>query len=245
MTSEPWIWAFADDDVMEAGCVADFYAELKGTGAAHDLYRFNTVWIDGSGVKISECPKSPPSESGAEFLFARLDRRRNASMQEIIFLRSAWEAAGGIPDLPLAWHSDEAFIASLGVRKPLRTISGAQLNWRYSGANISSSASFQLMNRKIMASTEFFRWVARFFEMHAPAQKDAVIRVSEGWLLNYLRTCWEFVGLKTCFALDKLAREVWHRPRGWGFFTGVWMNFSLIVKKIAGRLGRLGRRSRA
>ena len=31
LSSEPWIWLFSDDDVMEPGCVAAFYAALEET----------------------------------------------------------------------------------------------------------------------------------------------------------------------------------------------------------------------
>ncbi|HSY18933.1 MAG TPA: glycosyltransferase family A protein [Candidatus Acidoferrales bacterium] len=241
LTEEPWVWIFADDDVMEAGCVADFYAELKRTQSLHDLYRFDTVRIDGKGARISEGPRHPASESGADFLLARLTGERNVTLQESIFSRRAWESAGGLPDFPLGWHSDEAFTAALGVRQPLRAIPGARVHWRFSDINISSIASFEMTNRKVMASVRFFQWVADFFKTHAPTQQETAIRVSEAWLMNYLRTCWEFLGLQTCLALDRLAHEAWHRPRGWGFFAGGWMNFSLIVKKMAGRLGRRSR----
>ena len=78
---------------MEAGCVADFYAELQRTQQVHDLYRFNTVWIDGAGMRLSESPRHPAKEGGVDFLLARLAAERNVTLQEIIFKRSAWESA--------------------------------------------------------------------------------------------------------------------------------------------------------
>jgi len=231
LTKEPWAWIFADDDVMEPGCVADFYAELDRTKSAHDLYRFDTVWMDAAGMQISESPRHPPTESGTDFLLARLTGKRNVTMQEIIFARNAWETAGGPPDYPLGWHADEAFTAILGMRQPLRTIPGSRVHWRYSDINISSAASFAVTNLKIIASTQFFRWVVIFFRTHAAAQTVLVSQVSEQWLMNYLRTCWEFLGLRTCWSLDKLAREAWNHPRGWGFFTGFWMNLRLFTQK--------------
>jgi glycosyltransferase involved in cell wall biosynthesis len=242
-TSEPWVWIFADDDVMEAGCVADFYAELKRTQSAHDLYRFNTVWIDGTGARISESPQHPALEGGVEFLLARLSLKRNVTLQEIIFSRSAWESAGGIPNFPMGWHADEAFTASLGVRQPLCAIPGARVNWRFSELNISSATSFTATNQKIIASTEFFQWVVNFFNAHAADQAGAAIRISEDWLMNYLRTCWVFLGLRTCLALETLGREAWHHPPGWGLSTGLLMNLKLLAHKVEHRLaGRAGRR---
>lgn len=241
LTSEPWIWIFADDDVMEAGCVADFYAEMERTQGAHDLYRFNTVWIGAAGEKISESSLHPPVESGVDFLFSRFAGKRNATLQELIFSRTGWEAAGGIPDFPMAWHSDEAFTAALGVRRPLCAISGARVNWRFSNDNISGIASFAVTNRKIIASTEFFHWVVTFFQAHAAPQTAAAIKASEHWLLNCLRTRWEFIELKTCLAVDRLAREAWQRPRGWGLFKGLMINMNFIVKKLYGGVVKRGK----
>ena len=237
LTGEPWVWIFGDDDVMEAGCVADFYAELQRTQQVHDLYRFNTVWIDGAGMRLSESPRHPAKEGGVDFLLARLAAERNVTLQEIIFKRSAWESAGGIPDFPLGWHADEAFTASLGVREPLCAIPGARVNWRSSDWNISGTGSFKVINQKIIASTLFFQWVVNFFHTHAPAQTAEANRISEAWLMNYLRTCWKFLGWRACLALDRLGRKSWHHPPGWGFFTGLQMNAKLLGHKIKRNAG--------
>jgi glycosyltransferase involved in cell wall biosynthesis len=237
-TGEPWIWIFADDDVMEAGCVADFYAELERTRSQYELYRFNTYWIDGDGARIAESPQHPPLESGTDFLLARLAGKRNVTMQEVIFSRSAWESAGGIPDFPMGWHSDDAFVASLGVRQPLCAIPRARVNWRNSELNISCNGSLMGVNRKVIASTIYFRWVVKFFQAHAAGQTPAAIQISEVWLMKYLHTrCWTFMELRTCLALDKLAREAWQRPRGWGLFMGLWLNLKILTYKITRRLG--------
>jgi hypothetical protein len=210
---------------------------LNRTQSQYELYRFSTNLIDGSGARIAESPQHPPLESGVDFLLARLAGERNVTMQEAIFSRRAWEAAGGLPDFPLGWHSDVAFAASLGRRQPLCAIPGARVNWRYSDLNISSAGSFAVVNQKIIASTIFFRWVVGFFQAQAASQTPAAIRLSEIWLMKYVRTRWTFMGLQACLALDRLARETWRRPRGWGFFTGLWINLKLAAYKITLRLG--------
>jgi len=48
LSTEPWIWLFADDDVMEKGCVDCFYRGLEETRGAYDVYRFNTLTIASS-----------------------------------------------------------------------------------------------------------------------------------------------------------------------------------------------------
>ena len=237
-TCEPWVWIFSDDDVMEAGCVASFHAELDRTQSAHDLYRFNTRWIDEAGARILESPQHPHTENGADFLMARLAKNRHATLQEIIFSRQAWESVGGIPDFPLGWHSDVAITASLGVGKTLCTIPGAWVDWRSGGTseiNISSTTSFRVTNRKIIATAIFSRWLEGFYRKNAPAQTPLATRLSEQRLMEYLDNVWNFLSLRTCLALDSLAAEVWGHPRGWG----LWQGLKVDSRLLKGKIGRL------
>lgn len=238
LTSEPWVWVFADDDVMDANCVAAFFAELEKTRGDHDLYRFDTVWVDENGACLSESMAHPPEESGADYLLSRLDGNRGSTLQELVFSRAAWAAAGGIPDFPLAWHSDEAFAAQLGVRRPLKLIPGAKVNWRFSDLNISGNSSSVMTNRKIIISASYLRWAMKFFADHASTQLAEAARRSERWLLNFAYTRWDFLRPGTCFAVEKLAVEAWGRPRGWGFFQALRLNFNLATHKLL-RLLRL------
>ena len=48
LSTEPWVWLFADDDVMAPDCVASFYRELE-RGIPADVLRFDTEVIDGLG----------------------------------------------------------------------------------------------------------------------------------------------------------------------------------------------------
>src|SRR5215469_8140780 len=38
LSTEPWVWCFGDDDLMEPDCVAAFLEALKNTGGNHDVY---------------------------------------------------------------------------------------------------------------------------------------------------------------------------------------------------------------
>lgn len=238
LTREPWVWVFADDDLMDASCVAAFFAELEKTLGEHDLYRFDTVWVDEHGARISESAAHPPEESGTDYLLSRLEGNRGSTLQELIFSRAAWEQAGGIPDFPLAWHSDEAFAARLGMRRPLKLIPGPKVSWRFSGLNISGNSTSAMTNRKIIISASYLRWVMKFFADHAPAQLAEAARRSEKWLLNFAYTRWDFLHLRTCGVLDRLAAEIWNRPRGWGFREGLRLNFNLAKHKLLRLLKR-------
>src|SRR4051794_16394876 len=43
-TNEPWVWLFADDDLMDATCVEAFHCTMRQHNAA--LYRFDAWRID-------------------------------------------------------------------------------------------------------------------------------------------------------------------------------------------------------
>jgi glycosyltransferase involved in cell wall biosynthesis len=237
LTREPWLWCFGDDDCMEPGCVAAFLEELRLTQAGHDLYRFNTVWIDGAGAVISESPKHPLEETGGDFLRARLRGVRNSTLQELIFSRTAWERSGGIPDLPLGWGADDAFIAQLGKQKRLRTIPGPRVQWRLSDVNISNSGSNQVAARKIKASAELVRWTTNYFKGDGTAAREEIARLTEQWFQNYVSHLEKFLGRETIGEIDRLGAEVWGWPRGAGRRWAMGNNARVGWQKLRRRLG--------
>ena len=236
LTSEPWIWLFSDDDFMDAGCVAAFFEELKNTPEAHDLYRFNTVWVNSSTGKVVESPLHPVEESGADFLKARLRGTRNSTLQELIFSRAAWTAAGGIPDFPLGWASDDAFIARLGLRRPIRTIAGPRVNWRLSDVNITNDQTSATARIKVLASMNFFRWVIDYFNTHKKNELAEATRLTEQKLLNLLANCWIYLDWAMCREIDALGVAILGHRRGWGWRKGLQLNVRLTVQKILLRL---------
>jgi glycosyltransferase involved in cell wall biosynthesis len=240
LTSEPWIWLFSDDDFMDANCVAAFYSEVERTQGGHDMYRFDTTWVDGAGRPRKQregiTPNHPLQETGADFLLARLGGARNSTLQEIIFSRQAWKDGGGIPDFPLAWCSDDAFIAQLGSRRPIRTVAGAKVYWRLSDINISSNRTTATTRIKIRASDQFVRWVANYFlRLPEPLPAEAA-RFSERWFLEFChQECWYFISLPRAWELEQLARAVWKRPFGWGFMKALGLNWRYLKSKLPGR----------
>ena len=239
MTCEPWIWIFSDDDFMGADCVAAFFEELERTGGTHDAYRFNSIWVNGENKPLPSNPPHPQNETGADFLMARLRGGNASNMQELIFSRQAWETIGGIPDFPLAWASDDAFIAKLGVRRPIRTIFGPVVNWRLSGLNISGDQSDSAVSDKFKASRQFMEWATDFLESQPPADdklhRRQLNRLTEDWFFNDLSHSWCFLNLKACWEIDRLAVRLWERRPGHGFLKALQSNCVLAMSKIYGK----------
>lgn len=164
LSTEPYVWLFSDDDVMEPDCVEAFYATLELTEGKFDLYRFNTLNIDDRGQVISICPPHPPRESGIEFAYHRLCRNRSSFVSEYIFSRRVFDENGGLVKFPLAWCSDDASWISFAGKPGIATIEGPKVYWRNSPINI-SSVSPATRRKKIEACGLFLQWLDN---RHAP-----------------------------------------------------------------------------
>lgn len=239
LSDEPWVWLFSDDDLMEAECVEKFYDELRNTAGWHDLYRFNTSSIDGEGRLLCENALHPQNETGADFLVARLRGGRTSTAQELIFSRVAWEIAGGFPDFPLGWASDDAFIAILGAAKPIREIPGPRLKWRLSGKNISTDNSFAAAIQKLQACREFVEWTAHFLRKNPPTDgpltNGELAGLLEDWFFLQMIYRRQLMTFKSSLQIDELAASIWHRPRGYGFLKAMKFNYTLACDKIFSR----------
>ncbi len=234
--NEPWVWMFSDDDIADANCVEKFYLELKATGGRHDLYRFNTVSIGGDGRPLSENAAHPQNESGADFLVARLRGRRTSYAQELIFSRLACELTGGFPDFPLAWASDDAFIAQMGIRKTIHVIPGARVSWRLSGQNISGENSRGTAAQKFQACREFVQWAVAYFQKHPPSShlptNGELAALFEDWFFLQMIYMRRLINFKTSLEIDKLAADAWHHRRGYGFLKTMKFNTQMARDKF-------------
>lgn len=239
MSHEPWVWLFSDDDLMEANCVEKFFEELQLTEGRHQLYRFNTISIDGNDNLLSENPHHPQNESGSDFLVARLRGGRTSTAQELIFAREVWTEVGGFPDFPLGWASDDAFIATLGSRKSIRTIPGARLKWRLSGRNISTDNSFRTAIQKLQACREFVEWATGFFENNPPSDgyltNGELAGLLEDWFFLQMIYRRHLLNFKSVFEIEDLAASSWNRPRGYGFLKTMKFNCILACDKALNR----------
>ncbi|MGH8023625.1 MAG: glycosyltransferase family 2 protein [Limisphaerales bacterium] len=239
LSREPWLWLFSDDDLMEESCAGTFYRELAATSGRHELYRFNTCSMSGQGRVISENALHPQNETGADFLVSRLRGGRTSTAQELIFSRAAWERVGGFPDFPLGWASDDAFIAMLGSRKPIRVVPGPRVHWRLSGSNISTDNSPGMAVQKLEACRQFVEWAADFLEKNPPTDgplsHEELAALLEDWFFMQMIYRRQLMSLRSSLDVDDLAASAWRRPRGYGFLKTMKFNWTLARERLLSR----------
>jgi hypothetical protein len=187
LSSEPWVWLFADDDVMDPECVSILHRALDER-LANELLRFDTAVIGARGEVLSENPPHPRVESGVEFVYDRLLGRRNSYVVEYVFRRDAFEREGGFPEYPLAWCADDAawFLFSRGSH--IRTLTGAKVRWRASGSNITDDKR-RNQRAKLTAAAQFLGFVSTEVEPadDGPRTDSEWRAAAERWYVGQVR----------------------------------------------------------
>jgi glycosyltransferase involved in cell wall biosynthesis len=244
-TTEPWVWLFSDDDVMEANCVEALLREIEVTDGSFDLYRFNTQCIDSKSRVVATNDPYPNEEWGRDFLLVRLLEERGSTAQELVFSREAWKRVGRFQDYPLAWAVDDVFISEMGGNKPIRLIPKARIRWRLSGTNITSMTTASMLSPKIIASRMFIEWVNEFLADGTSVKKftqKELDAMTEAWFFRWLFFMRTRLALRICLQVDRFASEVWHYPRGYGLAKCLAWNSRLVFEAIKRRIRSAFRR---
>lgn len=159
---EPWIWLFSDDDMIEPGCVEDFYRHLS-SGIDYDLYHFNVKVIDSYDHVIRESKSFPTVIDSESFYRGKSTACLDSFVVEYIFSREIYERVGGFSHFDLAWNSDVATWIKMGSQKGIYTMGDSFVLWRESALNITPDVSNTLVCRKLNADIEFIAWTNKFF----------------------------------------------------------------------------------
>ena len=190
LSSEPWIWLFCDDDVMEPGCVEMFYKTVDREKNKFRVLRFNTLTINDDGEVININPPHPLTESGSQFIYHRLKSQRLSYVSEYIFSRKSYAENKGMIDFPIAWCSDEASWLAFSKNGEILTIQGVYVLWRRGAYNITpSGAKYQTM--RVEAAYRFVRWLDDYLKENKIENKyltkDTINNLSKHWFLNQVR----------------------------------------------------------
>lgn len=154
--NEEWIWLFSDDDIMDENCVQDFYDAIRNY-PDYDLYHFNVLEINKDEEIIRKI-KYPDVVSSRELHCGKILGNLQCYVVEFIFKRSVYEKNAGFVSFDLAWGSDIATWIVFSKGTGVKTIEGSCVRWRFSGDNISTDESVDILKRKALATLDFYSW---------------------------------------------------------------------------------------
>ncbi len=181
--SEEWIWLFADDDTMDPQCVQSFYKYIEEDPNG-DVLHFNVLVIDQNGNLLKSPPRFPEKLDAGDFFYRRINYQLSSFAIEYIVRRSVYDQMGGFVNFDLAWCSDDASWISFSHLKSIKTLTGAKVQWRSSGLNITTLDQDKgILYRKTMAQVAFMNWAVRFFREKGITDRTTAYRKIR-WILD-------------------------------------------------------------
>lgn len=190
VSSEPWIWLFCDDDIMEPRCVEMCYKTIDLEREQFRVLRFNTLTIDDDGEITRINPPHPLTESGTQFIYHRLKGERLSYVSEYIFSRESYIENEGMIDFPIAWCSDDASWLAFSKNYGILTIQEADVFWRRGAYNITTSGA-KNQNERIDAAFKFVGWLNNFFKTNGTGNqyltRDIITELSKYWFLRQVK----------------------------------------------------------
>lgn len=226
--NEPWIWIFADDDIMDKECVASFY-NYKSNRKNIDLLRFNQKTINNYGSITFEQELHPETENIEEFLKRRFSFSTNSSVSEFIFSRNVFQKHS-IPDFPLAWNSDDATWILFGKENGIQTIPGPFVYWRISGSNISSE-NHDLIKDKDKANLEYLKWLKKQKPIHDFLKINEKL-IIKWWFWKQIVSD-NFPGWKTDYSVLKKIKWIIKRLYRFNSYFGIRRSFNSLENIIS------------
>lgn len=174
---EEWIWVFADDDELESGCVAGFYATIEKWPEARLLALGMTV-VNESGEETGKCTEPPERESADELLLALAEGLgREVRGADHVFARSLYEESGGFVWMPKALYTDLAtWVKFARVSGGLVRLEGGRLRWRLHGGCTSNFGKVGIRGPYLEAMGRFARFAVEFAAEWPLAKRAALIR---------------------------------------------------------------------
>ncbi len=107
-----WMTLIGHDDVLDP----DYLEVMSDLIARHPdatLYQAHFHLIDEKNHVLRSCAPMPERETGAEFLAARLQEKRDSFGTGYMMRSAAYDAVGGIPQFPKLLFADDALWLSL------------------------------------------------------------------------------------------------------------------------------------
>ena len=239
LSTEPWVWLFSDDDLMEPACTARFQEAIGSQSNAAEVFHFNVTKIDGAGDVLEQLPAFPAQLSVRAFALARQQFALQSFAPDFVFARTAFDRVGGFVNFPLAWCSDDASWIAMANDKGICTMDGPRVHWRLSGQNISAKSPVAHV-QMIEALVKYLAWLNQHLLSNPPQQGDLsneqVLDWAPWWLFKQLDYMQAHISV---FQVLHLTWQLRHLPdqgaarwlsRGARYIVRQWLKVGGIVK---------------
>lgn len=178
---EEWIWLFTDDDLMSENCVQAFFEVVEKDQKA-GLVRFNKVHIDESGKDKFRIIHNTEKTFFPDFVEEVLEfKRASVTLPEFIFRRNLF-AKFGLLDLPLAWGSDKGSFLQFASAIPYLNNISESIIFIESDLNISGIITKPIIQKKILATSQYFRWLFNFLQKQPGYSTEERRQILENYL---------------------------------------------------------------
>lgn len=181
---EEWLWLFSDDDMMDEGCVKEYYESLEQDNNTK-IIRFSKKHIDENNSVVYATTYKKGLTLFSEFLLDGLDLTENhITMPEFLFSRLLYKKYG-FYNLPLAWGSDKAtyleYVYHTGAVYNLE----CPIIYRMSTCNISSAWDDFTKKIKYNADVKFRRnfVCTLLFKASFKYKKSCICKISD-WFVE-------------------------------------------------------------
>ena len=177
VTTEDWLWLFADDDEVMPDTVASFYQKRVEQPLAR-FFCMKVQIIDELGVVKKSLPEPPAEEDAFSLLSALLTRQgREVRGADHLFTRELFEECGGFVWMPQAMYADLAtWVAFTDRAKTKYRLEEGGLRWRQHGESVSLGNWDGSRRVFLDAMMQFTEWVDRFIDRYPTAIKRQLSR---------------------------------------------------------------------
>ena len=163
INGETFFCLFSDDDLMAPNNIENFYRLLESE-PSYDVYHYDIDIIDAENNIIEKWDNYPSPISAYDFLrLLYVDKKIDARMPEFIFRTEAFRRNNGFVDFDLAFRSDNATVVICSWNSGICSVPESKVLWRDSGVNVSKIADITIVKRKLLATIDFFNWLAKYY----------------------------------------------------------------------------------
>lgn len=201
-----WLWVVPDDDLPSSKCIEAIRAACnQADQTSANVIHLPCATIDQSETLLSTPEDLPTLMKSDDFYLNQLQgTTAGSSLANAVYRRSKFDDVGGFRSLPRGWGSDHATMLAVADGGPIINTTGAWLNFRMSGINISSFSNDAA--DKMEARIIFARWLKDASKRWYGKEKSALIMK---WFYFkgefYARNIWPF-SFKIMQLLFDLAR---------------------------------------